>query len=91
MSIIQNKDIYDPSQGNPLKPVLDILDMMDAKIKESANVMKQLEIALKAVSNTGSGAEAKQIIINTEKLTKETEKLTALQKASLSVFLSWLL
>jgi hypothetical protein len=85
MSIILNKDIYDNSQGNPLQPVIDALDMLDKRIEKTSKSMLELETSIKKVNQTGSGSEAKVLLDTTEKLTKETERLTALKKAEESI------
>ena len=85
MSIIKNKDIYDPSQGNPLQPILDVLDLMDKKIKQSVSVSQKLEKALRDVGNTGTGQGAKDLIITTTQLEAETKKLLAVEKAKLDI------
>jgi hypothetical protein len=81
MSIIKNKDIYDPSQGDPLKPLYDMLTKLDSKIEATKGKMNTLEKAVKDVNKTGSGAEAKALIDNTQKLQIETGKLNNLQGA----------
>jgi hypothetical protein len=81
MSIIKNKDIYDPSQGDPLKPLYDMLTKLDTKIEATKGKMNTLEKAVKDVNKTGSGAEAKALIDNTQKLQIETGKLNNLQGA----------
>lgn len=81
MSIIQNKDIYDPSKGNPFKPILEMLDILDQKIESTKKHMVGLESTLRSVNKTGSGAEAKIILENTTKLNAATERLNALTKA----------
>jgi hypothetical protein len=81
MSIIKNKDIYDPSQGDPLKPLYDMLTKLDTKIDATKGKMNTLEKAVKDVNRTGSGAEAKALIDNTQKLQIETGKLNNLQGA----------
>lgn len=81
MSIIKNKDIYDPSQGDPLEPLYKLLEKLDGKIEVTKNKMNVLEKSIKDVNKTGSGAEAKQLIDNTQKLQIETGKLNNLQGA----------
>lgn len=81
MSIIKNKDIYDPSQGDPLEPLYKLLEKLDSKIEATKTKMNGLEKAVKDVNKTGSGAEAKQLVDNTQKLQIETGKLNNLQGA----------
>lgn len=80
MSIIKNKDIYDPSQGDPLEPLYKLLEKLDGKIDAVKKNMVSFEQAVKNVNKTGSGEEAKQTVKTTEKLKNETEKLTKLQQ-----------
>lgn len=85
MSILKNKDIYDSGQGNPFEPVVKMLGVLDEKIIATTNKMQLLEKSIKGANSQGNSSEAKQIIENTSKLSRETERLTALQKAELSI------
>ena len=80
MSIIQNKDIYDSSQGNPLEIIEKYLDILDGKVQKLTQSMKSLEGSIMQTNKSGSGTEAQTLVTNTEKLRVETEKLTAVQK-----------
>jgi hypothetical protein len=82
MSIIQNKDIYDPLQGDPFKTINEMLDVLDKKIQSTVKNMVSFEKAIKGTNTAGGGAEAKQLIINTEKLGNETKKLNELHNVS---------
>lgn len=79
MAIIQNKDIYDDSKGNPFKPILDMLEILDKKIIDSKSKLVDLE---RQVKETGVG---KTLIANTQKLAAETQKLTSYEKAELAI------
>lgn len=85
MSIIKNKDIYDPKDGNPLEPIVKMLDILDKKVAETTKKMLSLEQAIKSANVQGSSSDAQKVISNTSQLAKETEKLTAFQKAQLSI------
>jgi DNA repair exonuclease SbcCD ATPase subunit len=77
MAGIQNNEI--------LNSLVELFDMLDKKIKQTNDSMVKLEKAIKDVNNTGSGADAKVLVETTKKLSEETEKLTALQKAELQI------
>jgi len=42
MALIKNKDIYDPSEGSPLKPIIDMFDLLTKKADESTKEIKKL-------------------------------------------------
>lgn len=83
MAIFPFEDIIKP--GNPFADVIKYLEILDKQANETITKMIALEKSIKAINQTGGGGEAKLIIENTEKLAKETEKLTALQKAELAI------
>jgi myosin heavy subunit len=72
-SIIKNKDIYDPSQGDPLEPIkksLGILDSILVDIGKSANAFQS---ELREIPKTGGGEELKRLSEGIQKLKKETD------------------
>jgi hypothetical protein len=85
MSILENNIIYDPSQGNPFASINKFLDELDERIIKLKSNCGILEKALLDVDKTGSGAEAKQLIDNTVKLTTETEKLIVVEKSKAQI------
>lgn len=85
MPIFENKEIFDISKGNPLQPLVDILDTLDEKVDKVKKSISGLEVVLSNVNKTGNGQEAKALTENMVKLTKETEKLTALEKVQLQL------
>ena len=74
MSIIKNKDIYDGSEGSPFKPIINAIELLDAKISELKANLSGLEIKVK------NGGNEKELIKNVQTLSDETRKLNALQK-----------
>jgi len=83
MSIIKNKDIYDPSQGDPFAPITKGLDMLDNKIEETKKKMVGLEKTIN-IGDT-SGAQVKELIANIQKLEAEISKLKDTQAAKANI------
>lgn len=75
-SIIKNKDIYDPSQGDPLKTLHDGLDLLDKKLADIGKKVNTFQSELLQVSKTGGGDELKRLAEGIQKLNTETTKYT---------------
>jgi len=85
MSIIKNTDIYDPKQGNPFEAIEKMFDILDKKVEQTKIKMQGLEKSLRDFNLQGNSEGAKSVLLNVEKLSKETEKLNAFQKAQITI------
>lgn len=75
MSIIQNKEIYDPKQGNPFKELFKWLEMLDKQTQETVAKMESLEGQIKAIGKATDGKGAKKLVELTAELNQETQEL----------------
>lgn len=80
-SIIKNKDIYDPSQGDPLKSLKDSLDQLDTQLQGIEKRVNDFTQELRDVKKTGTGQELKQLTEGMQKLNSETEKYTKVSES----------
>ncbi|MGV8130698.1 MAG: hypothetical protein ACP5N7_01185 [Candidatus Pacearchaeota archaeon] len=85
MSIIKNKDIYDPSQGNPFEPIIKILELLDSKIEETKKKIIGLESSIKSFDKSSDSKGVKKLINDTEALSAETKKLIELEKSNIEI------
>lgn len=81
MSILENKEIYDPSQGSPFDVLKKYFDELDSKILDTSKKMEVLEKSIKGFKSASDGAAAKKLIEETAKLATETENLNKQNKA----------
>ena len=80
MAIIQNKDIYDPSQGDPFAPINEALELLDKKAISLKKTMISLEDVIKNSSGK-SGKDYKDTSKAAEDLATSTNKLITLEQS----------
>lgn len=85
MPIIRQKDIYDPSKGNPVEQLTKDLNLLVGVEKVLIKQNKELAKSLQLIKKSNDGKEAKELAVQTEKLSKSTLKLKEVKTASVRV------
>lgn len=81
MAIIENKEIYDESQGSPFKSIIEGLEILNKSIDETKAKMASLEKAI----NQGDSSQIKELTLNIQKLEAEIEKLKSTEAAKIQI------
>jgi hypothetical protein len=85
MPIIKQKEIYDPSKGNPVEQLTKDLNLLVDVEKVLIKQNKELAKSLQLIKKSGDGKEAKELTTQTDRLTKSTLKLKEVKTASIRV------
>lgn len=85
MAIIKQKQVYDPSKGNPVGELTKQLKELLAVQKEITEQNSKLSQSLNLVKKSSDGTEAKKLVTVTNQLKKSNQELTETQKQRIAV------